>query len=63
MAEDGTEGFDGVAEVLGDEVGGALLIETFPDAEQGSAGIPEGFQVADVGDQGLVGTFIIDLPV
>ena len=63
LAEDGAKGFDGVAEVLGDKVGGALLIEAFADAEQGSAGNPKGFQVADVGNQGLVGTFIIDLPV
>ena len=44
-AEDGVEGGDGLAEVLGDEVGRDAGIETFAYAEQGSAGLAKCFKM------------------
>ena len=45
---------DGFAEVLGGEVGGEAGGEAFADAEEGSAGLGEGLDVALVGDEGGV---------
>jgi len=44
-AEDGVEGGDGFAEVLGDEVGRDTGFETVAYAEQGSAGFAQRFQI------------------
>ena len=54
FADDGAEVVDGFADVLGGEVCGEAGGESFTDAEQGSAGIGEGLDVALVGDEGGV---------
>ena len=42
---------DGFADVLGGEVGGEAGGEAFADAEEGSAGVGEGLDVALIGDE------------
>ena len=54
LARDGSEGVDGFADVLADEVGRDAEGEAFAGAEEGSAGIGEGLDVALVCDQGCV---------
>ena len=54
FADDASEVVDGFADVLGGEVGGEAGGETVADAEQGSAGVGEGLDVALVGDEGGV---------
>ena len=54
FARDGSEGVDGFADVLTDEVGRDAEGEAFAGAEEGSAGIGEGLDVALVCDQGCV---------
>ena len=51
LARDGSEGVDGFADVLADEVGRDAEGEAFAGAEEGSAGIGEGLDVALVCDQ------------
>ena len=54
LADDGAEGVDRFADVLGGEVGREAGGETFADAEEGSAGIGKGLDVALVCDEGGV---------
>ena len=54
FADDGAEVVDGFADVLGGEVGREAGGEAFADAEEGSAGVGEGLDVALVCDQGGV---------
>ena len=54
FADDGTEVVDGFADVLRGEVGGEAGGESFADAEEGSASVAEGLDVALVCDQGCV---------
>ena len=50
FADDGAEVVDGFADVLGGEVGGEGGGEAFADAEEGSACVGEGLDVALVCD-------------
>ena len=54
LSDDGAEVVDGFADVLGGEVGREAGGEAFSDAEEGSAGVGEGLDVAQVGDEGGV---------
>ena len=54
FARDGSEGVDGFADILADEVGRDAEGEAFAGAEEGSAGIGEGLDMALVCDQGCV---------
>ena len=54
FADDGAEVVDGFADVLGGEVCGEAGGESVTDAEQGSAGVGEGLDMALVGDEGGV---------
>ena len=54
LSDDAADVVDGFADVLGGEVGGEAGGESVADAEQGSAGIGEGLDVALVGDEGGV---------
>ena len=54
LSDDGTEVVDCFADVLGGEVGREAGGESFADAEEGSAGVGEGLDVALVSDQGCV---------
>ena len=54
FADDGAEVVDGFADVLGGEVGREAGGEAFADAEEGSAGVGEGLDVALVSDEGSV---------
>ena len=51
LSDDRTEVVDGFADVLGGEVGREAGGEAFADAEEGSAGVCEGLDVALVCDQ------------
>ena len=54
FADDGAEVVDGFADVLGGEVGREAGGEAFADAEEGSAGVGEGLDVALVCDESCV---------
>ena len=54
LSDDGADVVDGFADVLSGEVGREAGGEAFAYAEQGSAGIGEGLDVALVGDKGGV---------
>ena len=51
FADDGADMIDGFADVLGGEVGREGGGEAFADAEEGSAGVGEGLDVALVCDE------------
>ena len=51
LADDAAEVVDCFADVLGGEVGREAGGEAFADAEEGSAGVGEGLDVALVGDE------------
>ena len=51
LSDDAAEVVDGFADVLGGEVGREAGGETFLDAEEGSAGVCEGLDVALVCDE------------
>lgn len=51
LSRDGTEGGEGGAQVLRQEVGGDVTVESVADGGEGSGGFPEGGGVARVGHQ------------
>ena len=54
FTNDGADVVDGFADVLGDEFCRDVEVEAFADAEEGSAGVGEGLDVALVCDQSRV---------
>ena len=54
FADDGAEVVDGFADVLGGEVGREAGCEAVADAEEGSAGVGEGLDMALVCDESCV---------
>ena len=54
LSDDGADVVDGFADVLGGEVGREAGGEAGADAEEGSAGVGEGLDMALVGDEGGV---------
>ena len=54
FADDGADVVDALADVLGDEFGRDVEGETFAGAEEGSAGVGEGLDVALICDKGCV---------